>query len=223
MLASSGMGGIVSTRTNNVTAWYRRRQDRALNLFVAPIAVTAVLLSGSCAFAKKRSSDVFSLSGYYSQYTNAGVRDASIKHPAPSADIEVAIRVLSLVSLAASMSNSIEPDPTDIETQQERIRTLGGGIKVDLPGFFLLGTRRSDLMRWSKSDPFNLFAIGEALVLETKDVVTYNSTLYTAGRFGLGLDIFPFTELSHFTLRCLYMNFANNGYMVYSFGGGIVF
>ena len=207
-----------------VTGSSSRSQGR-LPIFDAMLwAFVAIgFLSATAAEAKRREPDYISLSGFYSQYLNAGIKDTTLKHPAPSADMELAIRFLPIVSLIGSASNSIEPDPDDTDTSQYRIRTAGGGLKIDIPGFLFIGADRSDFRKWSKSSPLNLFILGEALSLEMRDVITYQSTYYLAGRYGVGLDIFPFTTYSHFTLRYMYMNYANNGYAVYSFGGGITF
>jgi hypothetical protein len=195
----------------------------ALARKLAFLVIAVGVFSGANAYGKTRNPDWVNLSGYYSQYTNAGGNTAALPHPAPSADVELGVRVMPILSLVGSLSNSVEPDKNDLETSQYRIRTYGGGLKLDLPGFFLLGAEKKDFKSWAKTSPINSFLIAEALSVEFRDVVTEIRTNSVAGRYGIGVDLFPFTTLSHFTLRVLYMNYQNSSYVVYSFGGGITF
>lgn len=167
--------------------------------------------------------DWLNLSGFYSQYTTTQGSSANLPHPAPSADVEVSLRVIPSINLVGSMTNTVEPRSDDPETQQYRIRTAGGGLKFDIPGFLLIGGHLADFKKWTKTRPFNTFILAEALSLSLVDTTTETETKLTAGRFGMGIDIFPWTNLSHFTLRVLYLNYANVGYTVYSFGGGVIF
>jgi len=173
------------------------------------------------AFAKKREFDWLNFSGFYSQYTKAG--GGAFPTPAPSADIDLALRLFSKLSLTGTISNTVEPDPTDSNIAQYRIRTTGGGLKLDLPGFFFLGGEWKELKKPAKNWPVSTFLMADVLNLTLIDVTNAEETSYLAGRYALGLDIFPFTDLSHFTLKFSYLSFANAGYFIYSFGGGISF
>lgn len=200
-----------------------RHSQAGARINVGVLGAAMLVFSSSAAQARDKASDYVSVSGFYSQYLGVGSNNTGIKHPAPSADMELAVRVFSILSLTGAASNSMEPDRDDTETAQDRIRTVGGGLKIDIPGFLFVGSTRKDFRKWAKSSPLNLFIIGEALSLEMKDVVHQTSTYALAGRFGAGLDIYPFTDYSHFTVRYLYLNHSNTGFAVYSFGGGVTF
>lgn len=212
-IASLGTSAFSKGFTNLTTS---RKRTQGVTLLV----LTLLCLS-SPAQAKKREFDWFNLSGFYSQYGRAG--GADIPHPAPSADIDLAIRLYSKLSLAGTISNTVEPDPTDVSVAQYRIRTVGGGLKFDLPGFFLIGGEARELKRSAKNWPINSFIMAEVLTLTFFDVSNFVETPYTAGRYALGFDIFPWSELSHFSFKFSYLSFANAGFLVYSFGGGISF
>lgn len=173
--------------------------------------------------ARTQSTDWVNISGFYSQYGNANGDSSKFPHQAPSADIELGIRVFHVISLVGSITNTVQPDRDDANIAQYRIRQSGGGLKFDLPGFFFIGGELKDFKRWGKIKPFNTFLLTEALSLGLVDLTTEQTSTVQAGRFSLGMDIFPWTELSHFTLRASYLNHSNIGYWVYSFGGGVLF
>ena len=188
--------------------------------------ITAIFLTiamASPALAKRRDPDYVTLSGYYSQYNLRGALDPVIQWPTQSADAELAVRVFSIVSIVGSLANSIEPDMNDAGASPYRFRTAGGGIKIDIPGLFFIGAEKRDYRASTKSHPFNLFFVAEALLLEMRDIATHGTVTVSARRAGFGLDIFPFVNLSHFTIRALAFNYANSTYVVTSFGGGVTF
>lgn len=191
----------------------------------APLAIlilTLALIPWSSG-ASESNRDWIVVSGHYSQYKTANGKLPSQSHPAPSADVDVAIRVLGPLNLLGSLTNTVEPDRNDPNITPFRIRTTGAGLKLDLPGFFFLGSKGRSFFDWGKSRPISTSLFAEAVNLELKDLLNTTTAQQTAGRFGIGLDLFPWTQLSHFTLRWMYLNSANTGYWVYSFGGGITF
>lgn len=192
------------------------------------IATVSVLLVPFIGLSKsgsssKTSTDWLTASGFYSQYSYQSGNFDPLPLPAPSADVEIALRFLSVLSLVGSLSNTVEPDPNDLANAQYRIRTAGGGIKLDLPGVFLIGASRAEFKRWGKRKPLNTFIVAEALSLSRVDVINGQTMVLPASRYGAGIDVFPFTQLSHFTFRWLYLNCSGVGYGVFSFGGGITF
>lgn len=182
-----------------------------------------VFFQSSIVFGENRDRDFVSFSGFYSHYKLRGEADAGIQWPSHSADVELSVRLISIFSLVGSLSNSIAPEGVSSGYSLYRYRAERIGLKVDLPGFFFIGSSVKDFTRSGKFHPLNLFAIAESVNLEMKNVNSPDTTTASGRTVGLGIDIFPFTKLSHFTIRYQYFNYASTSYAVLGSGGGITF
>lgn len=71
-------------------------------------------------------------------------------------------------------------------------RTLYGlGAKLDFPGFFLMGSDITELVRKRKLNPVNTYIDAQIVFYDFKD----GSGLKSGNRFGLGIDIFVFSQI----------------------------
>lgn len=211
----------------------KKRKDLVIALlirwsvFFALIGIT-LNASAQSRSGSKGERDYIDINAYQSTYQNSKVSAASSSTSSSdtlpsSLDVEIAIRLRATYSLILAYVNFQDPDPNNADQYQNTISGFGVGLKIDLPGFFLIGGGNEDLIRSAKKRPFNTFLFGEILKL---NMVVPNSggTLTTSsGRGGFGLDIFPFTKTMYLSLRFSVLNFLGVSYMSPGFGAGINF
>lgn len=97
---------------------------------------------------------------------------------------------------------------------------FGLGMRVNLPGFFLLGASRKDSTRWARNYPVNtsFYVKAEKMTVKDEEGPEVNTL---ATQYGLSMDIFLFNPLifisGHASL------FTLQGNVFFASGGGVGF
>ena len=173
-----------------------------------------------------KTTDLVSLTAYQTLYVNSGmstINNAGTGYPPPSLDGEIAIRLLGIFSLTAIYSQFADPEVGNSNHVQQKIWGAGAGMKVDMPGFFFLFSRRNDSGRDGKRYPVNTFLFGEILKMYLTDVSTNAPSGATTPRYGFGGDLFLFNPYVYFSFRLSMFNLIGATYFGSSYGLGIRF
>lgn len=167
--------------------------------------------------------DFISVNTYYDTYAAITKAPNVTTSPAPSVDVEMTLRLETLFSLVIAFSQFLEPDPTNSEQMQAFMRGAGGGIRVDLPGFFLLFPQKSDSSRDGRLFPVNTFIFGQVVKVDSVDVATGQRSVIATSRYGAGMDIFTFNKVTFLTVRYSIFNHLGSMYGSPGFGMGFSF
>jgi hypothetical protein len=133
----------------------------------------------------------------------------------PTNDVEMDIRLRNYFNLALTYGKSIRgPDTTN----------MGGGLRVDTPGFFFLGGNpMKDVKEPHKRFPINtsIFAFLIYQLQEEEGTTTVNG--YVGSNLGVAMDIFLFNHSVYSTAQASVFNMQSNAFFSYAFGLGIEF
>ncbi len=171
--------------------------------------------------------DIISLTTFSTYYANSKVSSSAGSSSSfqlqPSIDMELSLRVRAIFNLTLTWNRFEDPDPSNAAQLQDEVGGFGLGMKIDLPGVFLIGGKNQDLTREGKKTPLNTFLFGEVLKLAMTDVSTGAKTTTTAGRGGFGADFFPFEHMAYLSFRFGIMNVLGVSYFNYAWGFGLHF
>jgi hypothetical protein len=138
----------------------------------------------------------------------------SLLFPKQVTQAEVGLRLMNIFSISAIGQNGGEGD-------DQSIQGYGLGIRVDLPGFFLIGASDSQLRRKSKAYPVNSSIFMQSISTQYEQGTAVTKTV--ASRYGATVEIFPFQTLMYFSLEAGIYNFAGNSFAMTGAGLGLQF
>lgn len=165
------------------------------------------------------------MTGFYSSYANSNISSSSAASVdvTPSVDIEASIRLRAIFSLTLTWVQFQNPDPNNNSQFQDDLSGFGLGMKIDLPGFFFMGGGNDELERAMKKSPLNTYIFGEVLKLTVTTPSTGGATTTSAGRGGIGCDIFPYFQHTYLSIRFALLNLLGVSYASYAVGVGFRF
>lgn len=194
------------------------------------LVVGALLSTGRPAQAHNSNEvtrDYVAVTTFSSSYASAnlGTNPSSANGNAlmPSVDMEFALRFNTIFNLTLSWTRFQDPDPNDTTFLQDEAGGFGAGLKIDLPGFFFLGSRADDNTRRAKNYAFNTYLFGEVVKLTLTDMKTGSKITATGGRDGIGMDIFPWNQTAYLSTRVAFFNLLGVSYINYAWGFGMRF
>ncbi len=170
--------------------------------------------------ARPPGNDRFSLDVYQSVFQNASLLQQNNQNLPPSIDLEFSWRFYKIFSMRLIGSSFSEGAGSSYI--QGRISQVGLGFKVDLPGFFFLGAKQSDLNRVGKRWPICTSAFLDLVQIQAK----YPDGAEVTGisnRFGVVTDAFLFNPRVYLSVRGGGFNYLGDNFTFYSMGLGVIF
>lgn len=184
--------------------------------------LTSVLVFSTCerAIARPLGNDRFSVDMYQSVFQNVSLLQQNNLNLPPSIDLEISWRFYKTFSMRLIGSSFSEGAGSGYI--QGSISQFGVGFKVDLPGFFFLGAKQSDLSRVGKRWPICTSAFLDLVQIQAK----YPDGAEVSGisnRFGVVTDAFLFNPLVYLSVRGGGFNYRGDNFTFYSVGLGAIF
>jgi hypothetical protein len=195
------------------------------------ITALGILATLICAGVAKADSgnrqDKYAFTSFYTMYSQSGLSSGSgaagSGSPAPSLDVEFAIRLQTIFNLTLLYSRFQTPDSSNTAQLQDNISGYGLGMKIDLPGFFFIGGKREQSEREGKLHPVNSFLFGEILRSTLVDAAAGTTTTSTTPRYGFGFDLFLFNPYVYLSLKLSLLNLLGATYLGAGAGLGCTF
>jgi hypothetical protein len=188
----------------------RQKLLRILIVFAASVFVNV-------AHARYQEPKSFFVTGQVIQLNDVGstaTTAESALFPKQVMQAEVGFRLMNIFSLTAIGQNGGEGD-------DQSIQGYGLGLRVDLPGFFLIGASDSQLRRKSKAYPVNSSIFMQSISTQYTQGTAVTKTV--ASRYGVTIEVFPFQTLMYFSLEAGIYNFAGNSFAMSGAGLGLQF
>jgi hypothetical protein len=168
------------------------------------------------AWAGRKSDHAFvSLSTQMMTYSDLKTSDTTVSEElASSLELELDLRMRGPFQLAFVGSRAID----------NLRQAYGIGLRVDLPGFFMLGGSKGK-NRSSRNYPVNTSIFGHLLqtTLLPEDEATGVKQMAFSTNTGLSIDVFLFNPKAFLTGQFSIYNFKGNAYMTYGGGLGVEF
>lgn len=158
----------------------------------------------------------FFVTGLATQLNDVGTSASSAEsHAFPKniTQVEAGVRAMNIFCLSL-IGQKGEENANDIQG-------YGLGLRVDLPGFFLIGGTDQHFRRRAKGYPFNTSLFMQSIKTRYMQGAAETNTI--TSRYGLTVEVFPFQTMVYITLEAGIYNFAGNSFANSGVGLGLQF
>lgn len=157
----------------------------------------------------------FFVTGLITQLNDVGSTASSGQQFVESVNqVEIGVRAMNIFCLSLIGQQASEGS-------DQTLAGYGAGLRVDLPGFFLIGATDSQLRRRAKAYPVNSSIFMQSISTQYKQGTAETKTI--ASRYGISVEIFPFQTLMYLSLEAGLYNFEGNSFANSGVGLGLQF
>ena len=173
--------------------------------------MVGLFLPGTGEAASRRKS-ILNVNSHYTSYTDLKLSGGEEVLIEPALAVELDFRVSGPFSLILGGSQAVDSLRTD----------YGLGIRVDVPGFFLLGGSPRDLRRAMKNYPVNtsIYYISSVTTIKAANTPDVRSV---TGTYGFTIDIFLFNKVAYWTNHVSVYTLQGNSFLALGSGLGAQF
>jgi hypothetical protein len=178
------------------------------------LLVFACVFVGHNAHARYQEPKSFFFQGLSTQMKDIGSSSTSNgAFPHQLQEAELGLRVMGIFSISAIGERS----------QDNTMQGFGGGLRIDLPGFFFIGADDRDLRKKAKSYPVNTSIFMQTISIQYKPVGQTTALKNTTTRYGVTIELFPFQQMVYVSLEGGLYNYGGNSYALTGAGLGMQF
>ncbi|MCB0385134.1 MAG: hypothetical protein KDD43_07055 [Bdellovibrionales bacterium] len=180
-------------------------------LFLLAAVLVSIFFHETSEAASRRKS-ILNVNSHYTSYSDLKLSGGEEVLLEPSLAVELDFRVSGPFSLILGGSQAVDSLRTD----------YGLGIRVDVPGFFLLGGSARDLRRAAKNYPVNtsIYYISSVTTVRAANAPDVKSV---TGTYGFTIDIFLFNNVAYWTNHISVYTLQGNSFLALGSGLGAQF
>jgi hypothetical protein len=186
-------------------------------IFLRILIIFGVSVFTSLANARYLTAKPFFVTGLVTQLNDVGSTSSTAASQAfvkQINQVEIGARAMNIFCLSLIGQQASE-------STSQSLKGYGAGIRVDLPGFFLIGSDEADFRRKSKAYPVNSSIFMQSISTQYTQGTSITKTI--ANRYGFSVELFPFQTLMYLSLEAGLYNFQGNSFANYGFGLGMQF